>query len=79
MDGRNKQKDRQRTVEPGTAKSFVGTSKEVDTSGAYLSEDDTGETDLAEQVQGVLKSRAGSEDVESGTSAMRDAVLDDGS
>jgi len=79
MDGRDKLKDKQRTVEPGSAKGFVGTSKKVDTSGTYLSEDETGETDFAEQGQAALESGAGNEDMESGTSATRDAVLDDGS
>jgi hypothetical protein len=79
MNDRDKQKDKQSSDETGSDKAFVGTSKDKDTSEANLSEDTAGETDLANQGQGALESRAGNEDVETGKSTTRDAVLDDGS
>jgi len=74
--------DKQRQDEAGSDKGFVGTSKEKDTSEAYLAEGDSGQADFAETGQGASENRAASatnEDIESGTPATRDATLDDGS
>lgn len=74
----DKEKDKERQGEPGR-EGFVGTSKEADTSEAYLSESETANSDFAEQGQGATQSRAGTEDIETGRSTQRDASLDDGS
>ena len=74
--------DKARTDETGGDKGIVGTSKEKDTSEAYLSEDETAQADFAETGQGATEARAGNaanQDIESGTSPTRDATLDDGS
>lgn len=68
-------KAKQRPDEPG-GESFVGSSKEADTSEAYLSEGETAQTDFAEQGQGATERN---DDIETGTAARRDASLDDGS
>ena len=69
-------KDEQPPTEAKSDKGFVGSSKEDDTSEAYLSEKETGKSDFAAQGQGASEQN---EDIESGTSATRDASLDDGS
>jgi hypothetical protein len=80
--GQLDKQDKQRSGETASDKGFVGTSKEKDTSEAYLSEDETGQTDFAEQGQGASEAPTGTaanQDIESGASPTRDATLDDGS
>lgn len=77
--GQKNQADKQREDEAASDKSFLGTSKEEDSSEALV---ETGETDFAETGQGAADSRTGTasnEDIETGTPATRDAALDDGS
>jgi hypothetical protein len=71
--------DKKRPDEFGSDKGFVGTSKEEDTSESLV---ETDETDFAETGQGATEARTGAasnEDIETGTTATRDATLDDGS
>ena len=73
------QLDEQRPDETASDKGFVGTSKESDSSEAYLSEDETSQTEFAEAAQGTTEGIAGNEDIETGATTQRDATLDDAS
>jgi len=73
------QLDEQRPDETASEKGFVGTSKETDSSEAYLSEDETSEAEFAETAQGATEGIAGNEDIETGATTQRDASLDDAS
>jgi hypothetical protein len=73
--GETSQLDKQRQDETGENKGFVGSSKE-DSTEARLTEDETAQSEFAEQGQGTT---ARNEDIESGTTPQRDAALDDGS
>jgi hypothetical protein len=73
--------DKERAGETGKDEGFVGTSKEKDSSESLV---ESGETDFAEAGQGATEARTGTgtgmnEDIETGTTASRDAALDDGS
>jgi hypothetical protein len=75
--GQKSEFDKQRLEEEGSDKGFVGTSEE-DTSESLV---ETGQSDFAESGQGATArtGTASNEDIETGTSATRDATLDDGS